>query len=166
MEAVNSTNESTLAALSLVAIDDTMKSQVDPLVAARAGRATFASGSRGLIIMLFSNAGFAKFLKNLVCGMDRVGVQNYLIMGFDNETCPIMVRDFGLRAEARARQQTSCIFPYAHRPLTTSGIARYRSLEFNRMVMQRPLWILHLLQQGYETLQVRSAQRHVACASP
>ena len=103
--------------------------------------------------MLFSNSGFMPFLMNLVCGMDRVGVVNYLVMGFDNNTCPQMTNDIGLQ-QGRQTQQTSCVFPYAHRPLTTSGVARYRSLEFNRMVMQRPLWILHLLQQGFETLQV------------
>jgi len=137
-------------ALSLVAIDDLMRSQVDPLVAARAGPPTSARASRGLIIMLFSNSGFTPFLKNLICGMDRVGVHNYLAMGFDNRTCPLLTGDIGLRGG----QEASCVFPYAHRPLTTSGIAKYRSLEFNRMVMQRPLWILHLLQHGFETLQV------------
>ena len=137
--------------LALVSIDDTMRSQVDPLVEARAGRSTAASGSRGLIIMLFTNSGFMPFLKNLICGMERVHVTNYLVVGFDNATCPAMAEDFGL---GQAPTVPRCVFPYAHRPLTTTGIARYRSLEFNRMVMQRPLWILHLLRRGFETLQV------------
>ena len=125
-------NVTTKEALSLVSIDDLMRAQVDPLVAERAGPATSARASRGLIIMLFSNSGFAPYLKNLMCGMDRTGVHNYLVMGFDNQTCPLITGGIGLRSGRRA--QPSCVFPYAHRQLTTSGIARYRSLEFNRMV--------------------------------
>jgi len=137
--------------LSLVDIDDIMRTQVDPLVELRAGPST-ARGSRGLIIMLFTNAGFMPFLKNLICGMERVAVTNYLVVAFDNSTCPALRPDFRLRRAVTS--DPSCVFPYAHRPLTTGGIARYRSLEFNRMVMQRPLWILHLLRRGFETLQV------------
>jgi len=32
-------------------------------------------------------------------------------------------------------------------------VASYRSLEFNRMVMQRPLWMLWMLRQGYTVIQ-------------
>ena len=58
--------------LALVSLDDTMRSQVDPLVAARAGpptgkRPNGKSHSRGLIIMLFGNSGFMPYLKNLMC---------------------------------------------------------------------------------------------------
>ena len=32
-------------------------------------------------------------------------------------------------------------------------VATYRSVNFNRMVMQRPLWVRFLLQQGYSVIQ-------------
>ncbi|KAL1498844.1 hypothetical protein AB1Y20_013370 [Prymnesium parvum] len=134
--------------LSLVQLDARMQRLVDPLVAARAGAPTASPPSRGVIIALFANAGFLPFLKNLLCGMDRVGVTNHLVLAFDNQTCPRLSQPFGLRGS------TTCTFPYSHKPLTETGIARYRSLEFNRMVMQRPLWVLHWLRSGYEVLQV------------
>jgi hypothetical protein len=110
--------------LSLVALDDIMLAQVDPLVALRAGPSTAERGSRGVIILLFTNAGFMPFLKNLMCGMERVNTTNYLVVAFDNATCPVVARDFGLRHANATPSVPRCVFPYAHRPLTKSGIAR------------------------------------------
>lgn len=115
--------------------------------------------------MLFGNSGFMPYFKNLICGMERVSTHNYLVIAFDNTTCPALEDDFGLPNRSSGRLGARCVFPYAHRPLTTTGIAQYRSTEFNRMVMQRPLWVIHLLQQNYEMLQVCRFCRHTI-ASP
>jgi hypothetical protein len=108
-----------------------------------AARALNARGGHGaplrLVVPLFSNRGFVPYLRNLVCSIERVGVRNWFAIAMDNETCPTL------------GPLAPCTFPYA-RPLTTTGLAHYRSLEFNRMVMQRPLWIHWLLGEGYTVL--------------
>lgn len=133
-------------ALALVPIDDVMRAHVDPIVRVRASSPTAERGSRGFVILLFANYGFSPFLNNLLCQMRRTDTQNYVVIALDDRTCPAL----------HAAEPSSCTFPYAHRPLLakSNATAFYRSLEFNRMVMQRPLWVKHVLQTGFEALQV------------
>lgn len=132
--------------LALVPIDDVMRSHVDPLVRARASPPTGAQGSRGLVILLFANRAFSAFLNNILCQMRRTHTHNYVVIALDDHTCPAL----------HAADPSSCTFPYTHKPLLakSNATAHYRSLEFNRMVMQRPLWVKYLLDAGFETLQV------------
>ena len=95
-----------------------------------------------------------------------------MVIALDNSTCAPIRGGFGL-----AHASPACVFPYAHRPLTTQGaascctakiirmvirlvrigslgVASYRTVEFNRMVMQRPMWMRHLLTLGYSVLRL------------
>ncbi|EOD11118.1 hypothetical protein EMIHUDRAFT_214938 [Emiliania huxleyi CCMP1516] len=110
------------ATLAMVTLDETMTSLVDPLVAARA--------RDGVVVPLFSNLGFVPFLKNLLCSMDRVRVSNWVVIALDNSTCAPIRGGFGL-----AYTSSACVFPYAHRPLTTQGAASYRTAKIIRLVI-------------------------------
>ena len=49
-------------------------------------------------------------------------------------------------------EQSVCVYPYSRSATGVTsgdGVATYRSVDFNRMVMQRPLWVRWLLTQGY-----------------
>jgi len=136
-----------MSALGFVDIDDTMRRTVLTAAAARARTLPFAGRT---IVPLFANHGFGLFLRNLLCSMARLEVENWLVVSMDNRTC---VDPRNLRVGMR--EPHACVFPYAHRPLTSAGggFASYRSLEFNRLVMQRPLWMHELLLRGYSVLQ-------------
>ena len=114
-------------------------------------RATYGQGPGGpIVIPLFSNAGFMPFLRNVICSMRRLHVNNWLVIAMDNATCPTLMGTPG------DGEQSACVYPYAHSSMavtTNNNVATYRSVNFNRMVMQRPLWVRWLLQQGYSVLQ-------------
>ena len=102
------------------------------------------------IIPLFSNHGFLPFLRNLICSMRRLRVNNWLVIAMDNATCPALMGAPG------NGEQSACVYPYsrAKTGVTTSNdVATYRSVNFNRMVMQRPLWVRWLLSRGYSVIQ-------------
>jgi hypothetical protein len=126
--------------LGFVALDEFAKSLVQPVAAVRAER------GGGIVIPLFSNLGFLPFLRNLLCSMQRLEVNNWVVIAMDNGTCPAL----------GVGDPTACVYPYSRssNAVTSSkGVATYRSVDFNRMVMQRPLWIRWLLRQGYSVIQ-------------
>jgi len=129
--------------LSFVALDEEAKAFVG---AAARERAKYGEG---IVIPLFSNRGFMSFLRNLICSMRRLRVNNWLVIAMDNETCPALMGKPG-RGE-----QSACVYPYAEAGGVTSqqGVATYRSVAFNRMVMQRPLWVQFLLREGHGVVQ-------------
>lgn len=132
-------------ALGFVELDAYALSVVRPAAAARA--------NDGIVIPLFSNLGFLPFLRNLLCSMHRVNVRNFLVIAMDNATCPALL---GQGSAGGAWPAESCVFPYArsNNAVTSDNkVATYRSLNFNRMVMQRPLWVRWLLEQGYSVIQ-------------
>jgi len=63
----------------------------------------------------------------------------------DNRTCDTLGSSFS--------SPGSCVHPYVHQPLVPPGRLRYGGSGFWRLVIQRPLWIQWLLQQGYSVLQ-------------
>ena len=130
-------------ALGFVALDEHAKGVVGPAAAAR------ASAER-IVIPLFSNRGFLPFLRNLICSMRRLNVENWLVIAMDNSTCPALQNTVGGELPPSA-----CVHPYSMSGAVTSeqGVATYRSVAFNRMVMQRPLWVRWLLLQGYKVIQ-------------
>lgn len=108
------------------------------------------------MIPLFASVGFIAYLRNLLCSMDRTNTTNYFIVAFDNETCP------ALHAHRAHSNEHTCVQPYAQSTRGGSVIAAnaagsttftYRSGAFNRLVMQRPLWVRWLLQQGWSVIQ-------------
>jgi hypothetical protein len=129
--------------LGFVELDAQAKQLVGNAARERAGH------GRGIIIPLFSNSGFMSFLRNLICSMRRLSVNNWIVIGMDNRTCPALMGSPG-RGE-----QSECVFPYGEGGGVTSqtGVATYRSVAFNRMVMQRPLWVQFLLREGYTVVQ-------------
>ena len=132
--------------LSFVRLSGTAKRAVAPIVAAR------ASTGR-LVIPLFSNAGYLPFLRNLICSMIRIQLDAWVVIAWDNATCPGLLAPSIIGAPSAT---PFCVFPYAGSTgvvTTERGIARYRTVSFNRMVLQKPLWIEWLLQQGYEVIQ-------------
>ena len=56
--------------------------------AARAARAR--AGPSQLVMPLFSNAGFMPYLRNLLCSLQRLDVDNWFVIALDNETCPLL----------------------------------------------------------------------------
>ena len=133
--------------LGFVELDAYARGLVGP--AARA-RAKYGGGT---LIPLFSNSGFMPFLRNLICSMRRLRVHNWMVIAMDNETCPLLMGQPGLG------EQSACVYPYQSATgsvaasTSPNGIAVYRSVAFNRMVMQRPLWVRWLLEQGYSVIQ-------------
>ena len=138
-EPTNRTRSGGLA-LEVVQPDEYMREVVFSAAARRANR-------RKVLVPLFSNAGFGPFLRNVLCSIVRVRVTNWMVVAMDNGTCA------QLDSSGIPLNEHACVFPYARKPLTTGGLATYRSLEFNRIVMQRPMWMYLLLQQGYSVLQ-------------
>ena len=122
--------------LGFVALDSYATGVVGPAAKIR------ASYGEGTVIPLFSNHGFLPFLRNLICSMRRLRVNNWLVIAMDNETCPALMGTPG------DGEQSACVYPYSHSAIgvtTGTGVATYRSTNFNRMVMQRPLWVRWLL---------------------
>ena len=62
-----------------------------------------------------------------------------------------------LRATGFTQPAEACVSPYDLRPLSDSAdqgaYSAYNSLHFWRLVIQRPLWIMWMLQEGYSVLQ-------------
>ena len=130
--------------LGFVALDSYATGVVGPAAKIR------ASYGEGTVIPLFSNHGFLPFLRNLICSMRRLRVNNWLVIAMDNETCPALMGTPG------DGEQSACVYPYSHSAIgvtTGTGVATYRSTNFNRMVMQRPLWVRWLLEHGYNVIQ-------------
>ena len=128
--------------LSFVRLDEYAKHLVGNAAHAR------AKYGKGIVIPLFSNLGFVPFLRNLICSMRRLQVHNWLVIAMDNSTCPALMGSPGLG------EQSACVYPYGATAVTSQqGVAVYRSVAFNRMVMQRPLWVRFLLQRGYSVVQ-------------
>ena len=91
------------------------------------------------------------FLRNLVCSMRRLHVNNWMVIAMDNATCPTLM---GAPGDG---EQSACVYPYARSAIGVTSslkVATYRSMNFNRVVMQRPLWVKWLLEQGYMALHV------------
>ena len=131
--------------LGFVALDEFAISTVRQAAAERA-----ANGD-GIIIPLFSNHGFLPFLRNLICSMRRLHVNNWLVVAMDNATCPALFDGGSLNADERL----ACVYPYSRSSKAVTSdtkVATYRSVNFNRMVMQRPLWVRWLLEQGIESM--------------
>lgn len=131
-----------------------------PRVFDEVARIATARSEQGMLIMLQSNLGFVPFLRNTVCSLQRLNVHNWLVIALDNRTCA----SFGPTVPSGSGQADACIFPYeestTRRPNAVraavshqSGIAKYGSLPFVRMVLQKPLWVKWLLQRGYGVLQ-------------
>ena len=53
-----------------------------------------------------------------------------MVIALDNSTCAPIRGGFGL-----AHASPACVFPYAHRPLTTQGAVSYRTAKIIRMVI-------------------------------
>ena len=136
------------SALGFVKLDDYAISVVG---AAAKVRAQYGQGPGGpIVIPLFSNHGFMPFLRNTICSMRRLHVNNWLVIAMDNKTCPTLMGTPG------DGEQSACVFPYSRSSDSVTSdtkVATYRSVNFNRMVMQRPLWVRWLLQQGYSVIQ-------------
>lgn len=135
------------ASLGFVELDAYALSVVRPVAAARA---SYGDGST--IIPLFSNYGFLPFLRNLLCSFHRLRVQNFIVIAMDNETCPALQKE----GAGDAWSVAACVYPYLRSSTAVTSdtrVATYRSVNFNRMVMQRPLWVRWLLEQGYSVIQ-------------
>ena len=129
--------------LSFVSLDERARKLVGDAAHAR------ARYGQGTVIPLFSNVGFMSFLRNLICSMRRLRVHNWIVIAMDNATCPALMGKPGLG------EQSACVYPYGEGEGVTSqqGVATYRSVAFNRMVMQRPLWVRFLLGEGLSVVQ-------------
>ena len=114
------------------------------------GAAASQRHDAGVIVPLFANGAFTPFLKNLLCSMRRVAVQSWMVIAMDNATCPSLKRGGFIDALA---EKYACVEPYGAHPLVGASVATYGSVEFWRLVVQRPLWVRWLLVQGYSVLQ-------------
>lgn len=72
---------------------------------------------------------------------------NWLSIALDDTLCP------SLRRGGFLDVPHACVEPYATRPLVGAGLHTIGSVEYLRMVVQRPLWVRWLLTQGYSVLQ-------------
>ena len=122
--------------------------------AARAARAR--AGPSQLVMPLFSNAGFMPYLRNLLCSLQRLDVDNWFVIALDNETCPLLGATEG-----------HCVQPYrdgggggsgagSNGGGGRSGVGRtvqsYGSFGFYWIAMQRPLWLYWLLGRGHSVI--------------
>ena len=119
--------------------------------AARAARARTSPSQ--LVMPLFSNAGFVPYLRNLLCSLQRLNVDNWFVIALDNETCPLLGATVG-----------HCVHPYrvsgggGGSGSTGSGsgsgtaVQSYGSFGFYWIAMQRPLWLYWLLGRGYSVI--------------
>jgi hypothetical protein len=127
--------------------------------AARAARAR--AGPSQLVMPLFSDAGFVPYLRNLLCSLQRLDVDNWFVIALDNETCPLLGATEG-----------HCVHPYrggggggggsgavsngGDGGGGRSGVGRtvqsYGSFGFYWIAMQRPLWLYWLLGRGHSVI--------------
>ena len=125
--------------------------------AARAARAR--AGPSQLVMPLFSNAGFMPYLRNLLCSLQRLDVDNWFVIALDNETCPLLGATEG-----------HCVQPYRDGGGGGSGagsngggggggrsgvgrtVQSYGSFGFYWIAMQRPLWLYWLLGRGHSVI--------------
>ena len=120
---------------------------LDPGMLRLVGDAVAHRHENNVIVPLFANAAALSFLKNLLCSIGRLKVQNWLAVSFDNATCHGLSERGFLPA---TDPEHACVEPYARQPLDAGA---YGSPNFWRLVVQRPLWIRWLLTQGYSVLQ-------------
>ena len=130
-------------ALEYMNLDSYMKGEV--------GRAVAARHRNRVVVPLFANLVVLPFLKNMLCSMARLSVENWAVVALDMETCG------ALKARGFATAPDSCVEPYRFRPLSDEAhkneSSKYGSPHFWRLVIQRPLWVQWLMQEGYSVLQ-------------
>ena len=130
-------------ALEYMDLDAHMKGEV--------GRAVATRHRNRVIVPLFSNLVIMPFLKNMLCSMARLQVENWAVVSLDMETCG------ALQARGFATARDSCVEPYQFRPLSDEAHKnesfKHGSPHFWRLVIQRPLWVQWMMQQGYSVLQ-------------
>ena len=130
-------------ALEYMNLDSYMKGEV--------GRAVATRHRNRVIVPLFANLVILPFLKNMLCSMARLSVENWAVVALDMETCG------ALKARGFATAPDSCVEPYRFRPLSDEAhkneSSKYGSPHFWRLVIQRPLWVQWLMQEGYSVLQ-------------
>jgi hypothetical protein len=130
-------------ALEYMHLDAHMKGEV--------GRAVARRHRNRVIVPLFSNLVIMPFLKNMLCSMARLQVENWAVVSLDMETCS------ALKARGFATARDSCVEPYQFRPLSDDAHKnesfKYGSPHFWRLVIQRPLWVQWMMQEGYSVLQ-------------
>lgn len=99
-------------------------------------------GTNKIIMPLFSNVKFLPFLRNLICSIERLAVRSWLTIGLDNRTCA------ALQGSGR------CVHPYHDAASVTLTEQRsvFGSATFFQLALQRPLWVHHLLWQGFSVL--------------
>ena len=122
------------------------------------GALASARAQDGFIVMLQSNRGFLPYLRNTVCSFRRLNVHNWMVIALDNATCPAFE---GSSLDAHtAPMHGTCTFPYqpaedgkAGSSFLSSGVASYGTKGFVQLVLQKPLWIRWLIEQGYSVLQ-------------
>ena len=112
--------------------------------AARAARARTSPSQ--LVMPLFSNAGFVPYLRNLLCSLQRLNVDNWFVIALDNETCPLLGATVG-----------HCVHPYrvgvgGGGSGRGTAVQSYGSFGFYWIAMQRPLWLYWLLGRGYSVI--------------
>lgn len=120
------------------------------IVGAAAATRHVVSGADKVIAPFFSNQGMLPFLRNLLCSMGRLQVESWFVVGMDENTCP------NLWPGQPAPEKHVCVEPYKERPLVSGGKLRFGGSEFWKLVIQRPLWIYWLAQEGYSVLQVHT----------
>lgn len=97
---------------------------------------------------LFSNRPFVPFLRNLVCSLDRLAVRNWFTLALDAATCASIGTDRGSSSAA-----AECVYPYMTSLHNQSGsTARYGTLPFFWIAVQRPLWVHYLLGLGLSVI--------------
>ena len=130
-------------ALEYMHLDAHMKGEV--------GRAVATRHRNRVIVPLFSNLVIMPFLKNMLCSMARLQVENWAVVSLDMETCG------ALKARGFATARDSCVEPYQFRPLSDEAHKnesfKHGSPHFWRLVIQRPLWVQWMMQKGYSVLQ-------------
>eukprot|EP00966_Prymnesium_polylepis_P274512 6342608-Prymnesium_polylepis.1 len=67
----------------------------------------------GVLVPLFANVGFMSFLRNVLCSIMRLNVDNWLVVAMDNRTCDTLGSSFS--------SPGSCVHPYVHQPLVPPG---------------------------------------------
>lgn len=94
---------------------------------------------------LFSNSGFLPFLRNLLCSLKRLRVENWFVIALDDATCGLLGADAG-----------RCVYPYSHGVGGGGGgskaVQSYGSFGFYWIAMQRPLWLHWLLGRGHAVI--------------
>lgn len=112
--------------------------------------ATAAADAHRVVMPLYANVGFMPFLKNLLCSVARIPVDNHFIVAMDNQTCGVLSQPFGLPHTA-----PRCVHPYeGHGAANRSkaGTDRYKSAGFNAIMIHRVAWNLFLLGRGFSIM--------------